>query len=261
MTTLTLHSIKGGSGKSLIAVLSAYELSRRGKKVLLIDGDYNAPCLDSFFPPKGDENPFTSFLSGGSDLRQVIYKTGFTNLFVSYAPSPDLRQEVLRADVRTNGMYLKRILEGLEVAHDKLGFNTIIFDNSSGISLPAINQLSCSNKSIIVLRPVRYGIESTYFQLETIYRKLRYASISSPRNDIIVWNQVPQKVNDAAGSKLAEYLEYWSAQFNKAGIKLGTSIPYMDEVAVAMMGLGELDVPELARILHDHFSPLIDWIG
>ncbi len=258
MTTLTVHSIKGGSGKSLIAVLSAYELSKKGEKVLLIDGDYNAPCLDSFFPTKGNADPFTAYLVGNTELSHVISKTDSANLFVSHAPTPDFRQEIMRADVRTHGMYLKRILEGMDIAHNELGFDWVIFDNSSGISLPAINQLSCSNMSVIVLRPVRYGIESTHTHLDTIYRKLRYAGGSSPREDFLIWNQVPTTDGLVSDPRVTEYLEHWNARFEEAGIRCAATIPYLQEIVIAMMGHGSLEIPNLAKLVQEHLKPLIE---
>ena len=59
MTTITVHSFKGGTGKSLIAVFLSHYFSKEGQKVLLIDGDYGAPCLETYFPPKGKPKPFT----------------------------------------------------------------------------------------------------------------------------------------------------------------------------------------------------------
>ncbi|MGY5881865.1 MAG: P-loop NTPase [Candidatus Thorarchaeota archaeon] len=59
---MTIHSFKGGTGKSLIAVALAHSFAKDGEKVLLTDGDFGAPCLESFFPMKGKPKPFPEFL-------------------------------------------------------------------------------------------------------------------------------------------------------------------------------------------------------
>ncbi len=254
MTTITVHSFKGGTGKSLISVVLAYFFSNEGSKTLLIDGDYSAPCLDAFFPTK--KMPFTSFLQGECKLKQSIADTGMRNLSVSHAPAPSFREELLRADVKTHGMYLKRILEGIEEAKKNLGFDVIIFDNSSGITLPSINQLTCSNRSVIVLRPVHYGIQSTYEQIDTIYKKLRYADGESARKDYLVWNQVPVLDDDSMDERVVGYLNEWIKKFEDAGIHHGATIPYISEVVTSMIGLQNLDVEHLAEQLKDYVLPL-----
>jgi MinD-like ATPase involved in chromosome partitioning or flagellar assembly len=256
MTTITVHSFKGGTGKSLIAVALAYSMSREGKKVLLIDGDYFAPCLETYFPPKGRPRPFTSFLEGECNLEKTVSKTGFTNLYVSYAPPPTFSEEILRADVGTHGRYLKRILEATELAHNELGFDNIIIDNSSGISLPSINQLSCSNKSVIVIRPVRYGVESTYQLSRAIYKKLRYADSKSVRQDYLVWNQVPTLEDLSFDSKIEAYLRQWTQKFDEADIVHGTTIPYMSKVVTAMIGETTLDLPKIAKSISNYIEEL-----
>ena len=256
MTTITVHSFKGGTGKSLIAVALAYSMSREGKKILLIDGDYFAPCLETYFPPKGRRRPFMSFLEGECNLEKTVSKTGFANLHVSYAPAPTFSEGILRADVSAHGRYLKRMLEAAELAHNELGFDDMIIDNSSGISIPSINQLSCSGKSVIVIRPVRYGVESTYELSRAIYKKLRYADSKSVRQDYIVWNQVPTLEDLSFDPKIEAYLQKWTQKFTKAGIVHGTTIPYMSKVVTAMIGDTTLDLPKIAESIRNYIEEL-----
>ena len=52
--TVVLISSKGGSGKSTVAVGLATAFSREGKRVLLIDADEGARCLDSMLSVDSD---------------------------------------------------------------------------------------------------------------------------------------------------------------------------------------------------------------
>lgn len=256
MTTITIHSFKGGTGKSLISVALAHSFSKDGEKVLLIDGDYGAPCLDSFFPRKGNPKPFPSFLKAQAKLKDVVSETIFPNLYVSYAPPPSFGEEIIRADVATHGRYLKRLLEGIEVAHDNMGFDKIVIDNSSGITLPAINHLSCSDRSVIALRPVRYGVESTYSLIDTIYKKLRYVDSGSVRQDFILWNQVPVNRDSSIDSRVGDYLGYWTKKFEESGISYGGTIPYMTEVVTAMIADISQDLPAIVHQIQSHIDEL-----
>ena len=256
MTTITVHSFKGGTGKSLIAVALAHSFSKDGEKVLLIDGDYGAPCLESFFPKKGESKPFPDFLKAQAKLKEVVSDTIFENLYVSYAPSPSFGEEIIRADVATHGRYLKRLLEGIEVAREKMGFDKIVIDNSSGITLPAINHLSCSDRSVIALRPVRYGVESTYALIDTIYKKLRYVGSGSVRKDFIAWNQVPVNKDSVIDPRVGDYLGHWTEKFADAGISYGVTIPYISEVVTAMIADISKDLPSIVHQIQTYVDDL-----
>lgn len=49
-TVLAFHSFKGGVGRTLHAMALAVELKKKGKKVLLIDADFEAPGISWYFP-------------------------------------------------------------------------------------------------------------------------------------------------------------------------------------------------------------------
>ncbi|TFG30294.1 hypothetical protein EU527_14665 [Candidatus Thorarchaeota archaeon] len=254
MTTITIHSFKGGTGKSLIAVGLAHSYSKDGERVLLIDGDYGAPCLDSFFPPKEKKKPFPDFLKGKAKLKEVVSETVFRDLFVSYAPAPNFGEEILRADVATHGRYLKKLLEGISIAKGDMGFDKIVIDNSNGVTLPAINHLSSSNLSVIVLRPVRYGAESTYSLIDTIYKKLRYVDSGSTRRDFIVWNQVPTNEDSSFDPRVEEYLNYWIQKFKDSEIMHAATIPYISAVVTAMITDIAQDLPVLVNLIQPYIE-------
>src|SRR5215469_17892299 len=48
MYTITFYSFKGGVGRTMALVNTAVELARRGRKVLLVDFDLEAPGLSTY---------------------------------------------------------------------------------------------------------------------------------------------------------------------------------------------------------------------
>jgi len=50
-------SIKGGVGRSTALVMLAIDLARQGKKVLVLDGDFESPGLSSSLLPRGEGQP------------------------------------------------------------------------------------------------------------------------------------------------------------------------------------------------------------
>lgn len=233
-------------------------MSSQGEKVLVIDGDYYAPCFETFFPTTRDMKPFTAYLTSNCSLEDAIIETKYRNLWASYAPTPSFGQEILQADVKMHGQYLKRILEGIKIAQKDLGFDKVIIDNSSGISLMAINYLSCSEKSIMVIRPVRYGVETTCELISTIYRKLKYANPKSVRQDLLVWNQVPLNDEATIAPRIDKYLKYWNEKFGEAEIAYGTTIPYISEIVAGMIVDNPIDLLKLTRFIQEYIDEIIE---
>jgi MinD-like ATPase involved in chromosome partitioning or flagellar assembly len=261
MTTITVHGFKGGTGKSLIALTLAYQLSNQGEKVLTIDGDFHAPCFETFFPRTNDVKPFTEYLTSDCSIEDVITETTYKNLWTSYAPTPSFGQEVLQADVKAHGQYLKRIRDGIKVAHEELGFDKVIIDNASGISLMSINYLTCSDKSVMVIRPVRYGVETTYELVSAIYRKLRYANPKAAREDFHVWNQVPLNDEAKITSRIEKYLKYWQEKFIEAELAYGSTIPYIPEIVAGMIVDNPLDLQKLTGFIQEYIEEISTKLG
>ena len=235
MTTIVVHSFKGGTGRSLIAVALAHSLSKEGKKVLLIDGDYEAPSLASFFPPRKKSKSFPDFLEGRAKLKDVITETSFPNLYVSYAPPPSLSEELLRADIISHGKYLQRLMDGFEAIKRTMDIDKIVIDNSSGVTLSAIDHLSSSNKSIMILRPMKYDSKPIHDLAETIYQKLRQVGSGREREDFIVWNQVPVLDDASFDQQIEDYLRYWTQKYEASEMSLAGIIPYISEVSSLMV--------------------------
>ncbi|MDF1537926.1 MAG: hypothetical protein P1Q69_03390 [Candidatus Thorarchaeota archaeon] len=172
------------------------------------------------------------------------------------APTPDFSQEILQADAKTHGKYLRRIIEGFRTAHIIHGFDEILIDNSSGISLAAINFLSASDKSVLVIRPVRYGVETTYHLISQIYRKLKYTTSGEVRKDFLVWNQVPIQDGSVLEPRIKKYLDYWTEKFADASIHPGPTVPYMFDVVASMIAESTLDLPKITGFLTEHVEEL-----
>ncbi|MFW9933573.1 MAG: hypothetical protein ACFFDR_13060, partial [Candidatus Thorarchaeota archaeon] len=155
-----------------------------------------------------------------------------------------------------HGKYLKQILAGIKTAKSEMGFDEIVIDNSSGISLAAINFLSCSTRSVLVIRPVRYGVESTFNIINAIYRKLKYSGAGSVRKDFLLWNQVPIQDGTVLEPRIKKYLDYWTQKFAEADIAPGPTIPYIFDVVASMIAESTLDLPKLTGFVENHIQQL-----
>src|SRR5262245_36973777 len=87
----TFYSFKGGVGRTMALVNTAFELTKRGRRVLLVDFDLEAPGLDTFdlphpqAPTPGIVEYVTDYLSGSSipkvekylyEITRTVRRTG-----------------------------------------------------------------------------------------------------------------------------------------------------------------------------------------
>ena len=96
--TICFTNNKGGSGKSTACANLAYELSKAGKKVLLIDGDMQLNLSLSFFDEEKVldmaecESNLYYAIRGKKDLKDYIVPTAYENL--DLVPSSTLMSQI-----------------------------------------------------------------------------------------------------------------------------------------------------------------------
>ena len=88
MYVVTFYSFKGGVGRSMALVNVAAELARRGKRVLIVDFDLEAPGLDTFditVSEKSNRRGLLDFVNDfrrtgeAPDVTEYVYQANFSN--------------------------------------------------------------------------------------------------------------------------------------------------------------------------------------
>jgi capsular exopolysaccharide synthesis family protein len=96
--SLLLTSARPGEGKSTTAFATALNLSRIGKRVLLVDGDLRNPSMHRVLEMDNSQG-MSNFLSGSADLNGVVRKTPFATLdFIPCGPLPPNPAELWSGD-------------------------------------------------------------------------------------------------------------------------------------------------------------------
>jgi len=105
MKTISFCSVKGGTGKSTLSILTALTLKAQGNSVVFIDLDPQHSGTFFFTEEAGNKSVFNAFM--GQSLESQIIKTDYE---IDLIPS-DLRL----LDVRTiESNRLKKLLKGLD---------------------------------------------------------------------------------------------------------------------------------------------------
>ena len=189
MKAIIFHSYKGGTGKTTLALNTAYNLARRGYKTIAIDADLNAPTFDSIYPKIKPEYQFNDLFEMKTPpaLKELIVPSGDeNNLDLIFAnPKPKFGKGLLSMDKNFHAQALKKLVDAKrELA--ELGYEYAIFDTSPSLNLASINALIIADASMIILRPNEYGISGTIFLIKELYSMLGTVS----RKDFLVFNQV-----------------------------------------------------------------------
>ncbi|MHA2233054.1 MAG: ParA family protein [Candidatus Hodarchaeales archaeon] len=235
-----VQSFKGGTGKTVIAANFAHFIASKGMKTLLIDADLIAPSVDKILVPAVPLDQlvtWTTFLDGKVDsVQNAIYKTKYPNLDVVYSPPPEIGKTYLtEKGVDWWGNSLRKSIRARETLLFELGYDWIVFDNQNGVSMNSANNLIVSDVSVLVVRPVSYGIDGTLHLIRELYGTFREMK---KRYDYIVWNQVPLVGSDEKDSFIFQLIDDWDAEFDKLSIPSLGRVPYQADLSISMLKLG-----------------------
>lgn len=179
---ISVHSFRGGTGKSNLTANLAATMAIQGKKVGVVDTDIQSPGIHVIFGL--DENSMNyslnDYLWGNCAIKDTAYDVS----------------HVLQAKGKTNGLYLipssikagqiARILrEGYDVARLNDGLNELIraldldyllIDTHPGLNEETLLSIAISDILVVILRPDRQDFQGTAVTLE-VARKLDMTNI------------------------------------------------------------------------------------
>lgn len=152
---------KGGSGKSTCCANLGYELSRLGKKVLMVDGDMQLNLSLSYFDEEqvlemaeGDMNLYHA-IRGKKDLKDYIVSTQYENLDI--IPSSTLMSQVEYElfTMMQREFVLKKCLSSIK---ESGVYDYILIDAPPTLGTWVINILCASDKVIVPVEASPWGL-------------------------------------------------------------------------------------------------------
>lgn len=235
-TAISLHSHKGGSGKTLVTINLASYLVRKGYRVALMDLDLSAPSLHTYAPGKlGEVKTLNDYLLHDTPVDQVFFDATYLigndvpgTLFMGLANIDGAAiAEVNQRDTDSllNDLYLLMELVRNILPSDPWNVDYILIDTSPGLTTHAINGVAITDKVIMLLRLVNADVEGTRHFLDTLYQSVQ------PDTAIIV-NQIADHILAAGGSyKIQSLIQNRIVNKISAGsVKLGGILPTDKEV-------------------------------
>jgi septum site-determining protein MinD len=192
-TIVTVHSFRRGVGKSSLIANLAVLLALKGRRVALIDADFQAPSIHLFFDLSDGEithalNDYLwdkcDILSTVQDVTSRLASNTSGKLFV--LPASNNIADIMQI-IRTPPN-IDRYVDGLEKLRKELSLDIILVDAPAGLNEDTLQAIAVSNAVVLVLRPDQQDFQGTAVTVDMI-RRLQIPAIH------LVLNDVPDNLN------------------------------------------------------------------
>jgi MinD-like ATPase involved in chromosome partitioning or flagellar assembly len=175
-TIISVHSYRGGTGKTNTTANLAAMLVRHGKRVAIVETDIQAPGIHVLFglDAKAIRLTLNDYLWGRCAIDEVAYDVHTT--IASEAPSG--RLFVVPASVKA-GEIARILREGYDVALLNNGFQQLVkglqldflfIDTHPGLNEETLLSIAVSDLLIVLLRPDRQDYQGTAVTLDVARR-------------------------------------------------------------------------------------------
>lgn len=206
---ITVTSGKGGVGKSSMSVNLAIELSRMGKRVIIMDADFGLANIEVMLGIRPGYN-LADLMFRGKALKEVITE-GPENVGFISGGSGIQELTVLTRDQIMN--LTQRLAELDELA------DIIIVDTGAGIADAVLEFIMASSEVLLVVTPEPTSITDAYALLKTLNRKVEFSSENTKIR------MIANRVNaESEGKELYAKLNMVATQF------LSFELEYLGEV-------------------------------
>jgi flagellar biosynthesis protein FlhG len=134
---------KGGAGRTTLAAAVGFQLSRLGRRVLLIDASFSSPVLGETLGARTRPRALQEFVAAdGGTIDAFIGETPYPSLLLA-AAAPGWSEPRLSPSWSTR---LRAALSALSVDH-------ILIDTMAAVSTPTLDLLNLADQVIFVAQP------------------------------------------------------------------------------------------------------------
>jgi MinD-like ATPase involved in chromosome partitioning or flagellar assembly len=176
---VSVHSYRGGTGKSNLTANLAVTVAGQGARVGLVDTDIQSPGAHVLFglAPERMNRTLNDYLFGRCEMADAAYdvtppaaRPGSVHLIPSSLNAPEITR-VLR-----EGYDVERLSDGFQVLFDRMRLDYLFIDTHPGLNEETLLSVAISDVLVLVLRPDRQDFQGTAVTVE-VARKLRVARL------------------------------------------------------------------------------------
>ncbi|MFC4589454.1 MinD/ParA family ATP-binding protein [Sphaerisporangium corydalis] len=217
---ITMHSYRGGIGKSSMAANMALLLAAEGRRVALVDADIQSPAVDTMFgfPGGPAKCSLVDYLVGRCEIEDAVRVVPGNGLFIVPARTglPAIHE------ITANGYDVGLLNEGFNRLIDRLDLDVLLLDTHTGINTETVMAVASSDALVIVTRADRLDLAGAAESVALADR------VGCVRRALVV-NMVPDATSDddlvlkaetAYGSPVTAVLPYVPEMAELAGEQL-----------------------------------------
>jgi MinD-like ATPase involved in chromosome partitioning or flagellar assembly len=213
---ISIHSFRGGTGKSNTTANLAVSLAQTGLRVCVVDTDIQSPGIHVMFQLNPNDIDFSlnDFLWGKCEIEQTVQEvfTEDSKGKVFLIPSSMRTGDIAR--VLKFGYDIQLLREGLMNIISALKIDVLVIDTHPGLNEETLMSIALSDVLLIILRPDSQDYQGTAVTVEVARQ------IEVPRMYLLM-NKVPDIFDKA------ETIEKAQAAFNCSVIGI---LPHSDEM-------------------------------
>lgn len=192
---ISVHSFRGGTGKSNTTANVAAHLAASGQRVGVIDTDIQSPGIHVIFAldPSEVEHALNDFLWGRCPIEKAAYDVtsrlgGEVDGRVFLIPSSLRTGEITR--VLRDGYDVSLLHDGIQALVRELELDTLLIDTHPGLNEETLLSIAVSDALVIILRPDHQDYQGTGVTVEVA------RSLEVPKIHLVV-NKTPQRFHPA----------------------------------------------------------------
>ncbi|MFN6565488.1 MAG: MinD/ParA family protein [Nostoc sp. ChiSLP01] len=191
---VSVHSFRGGTGKSnLIANLGAV-LARQGQRVGIVDTDIQSPGIHIIFGLDEEKmnRSLNDYLWGRCAIKEAIYdvsnvlktedETAITDGSLYLIPSSIKANEISR--ILREGYDVSRLNEGFEDFICYLKLDYLLIDTHPGLNEETLLSIAISDILVVIMRPDRQDFQGTAVTVD-VARKLQVSQMLLVVNKVL----------------------------------------------------------------------------
>jgi len=223
LTAYTIHSHRGGSGKSVLSLNLSLVLAEMGYRVLLVDLDMRAPSLYYMLREPPVRYWINDYLDDECGFEETLVdltgEFGLRGVFKVSLANPDIEaiKEIMGKSRRWEMNALKKLIRVRRTLAGSYDF--VFFDTSPGIHYSSINALIASDNIILVVVPDRVDVKGALTFIKEIYDAIKTKSY-------LIVNKTPT-TDDTKALEIARSIS------DELKIPLLASIPYYNDVVLS----------------------------
>jgi MinD-like ATPase involved in chromosome partitioning or flagellar assembly len=182
---VSIHSFRGGTGKSNISANVAAQIAKDGNRVGVVDTDINSPGIHVLFGMDEDDmtRSLNDYLWDKCSIEEAAYPVGArigkgevfpigSEIFL--VPSSIRAGDITR--VLREGYDVGLLNDGFEALIDKLKLDYLVIDTHPGLNEETLLSVAISDVLIIILRPDQQDFQGTAVTVD-VARKLEVPNL------------------------------------------------------------------------------------